>query len=91
MIKMFVGNLPLETSEEDVSRLFSDFGRVRSVHLPLDVFTRRSRGFAFVEMEGHEARAAIAGLDGKSYGGNPLRVRPDQGDHRGRRRGRRRR
>ncbi|MDX9740431.1 MAG: RNA-binding protein [Gammaproteobacteria bacterium] len=77
MKKMFVSNLPQDISEEDVGKLFSGFGKVRSVQLAFDVFSRKCRGFGFVEMEGHEARAAIAGLDGKEYGGKALRVRFD--------------
>jgi RNA recognition motif-containing protein len=80
--KMFVSNLPNDASEEAVGRLFSEYGTVRSVQLATDVFSRQCRGFGFVEMEGHEARAAIAGLDGKSYGGKFLRVRFDEGDRR---------
>lgn len=90
MKKIFISNLPQDTSEEDVDKLFSGFGRVRSVQLALDVFTRKCRGFAFVEMEGHEARAAIAALDGKSYGDKALRVRFEDTSRQARRGGRRR-
>ena len=84
---MFVGNLPLDASEEAVRALFSEFGTVRSIRLAADVFTGKCRGFGFVEMEGHEARAAIAGLDGKSFGDKHLRVRfEDTRKVRGRRR-----
>ena len=83
---MFVGNLPNEASEEYVRGLFSEFGKVRSIRLVTDVFTRKCRGFGFVEMEGHEARAAIAGLNGKSFGGKPLKVAfEDNRESRGRR------
>lgn len=75
MKKMFVGNLPSHASEESVRGLFAEYGTVRSIEVARDIFTRRCRGFGFVEMEGHEARAAISGLDGKSYDGNMLRVR----------------
>lgn len=75
MKKMFVGNLPNDASEEHVRGLFSEFGTVRSIHIVTDVFTGKCRGFGFVEMEGHEARAAIAGLKGKSFGGKPLKVK----------------
>jgi RNA recognition motif-containing protein len=75
MKKMFVGNLPPHASEESVRGLFAEFGTVRSIEVARDIFTRKCRGFGFVEMEGHEARAAISGLDGKSYEGNILRVR----------------
>ena len=72
---MFVGNLPLDATEDSVRALFSEFGTVRSVRLAADVFTGRCKGFGFVEMEGHEARAAIAALDGRDLGGKPLKVR----------------
>jgi RNA recognition motif-containing protein len=88
MKKMYVGNLPADASEQTVGDLFAEFGKVRSIHLVTDVFTRRCRGFGFIEMEGHEARAAIAGLDGKSFGGKSLRVRFEDTERRpgGRRR-----
>jgi len=73
--KMFVGNLPDDATEESVQALFSEFGNVYSSRLVADVFSGKCRGFGFIEMEGHEARAAIAGLDGKMHCGKPLKVR----------------
>ena len=75
MKRMFVGNLSTEVSEQSLRELFSEFGTVRSIDLIADIFTRKCRGFGFVEMEGHEARAAVAGLDGKSFSGKFIRVR----------------
>lgn len=77
MKKLFVANLPREATETSVLAMFSEFGKVRSLKVASDIFTRTCRGFAFVEMEGHEARAAIAGLDGKVVGNHekPLRIR----------------
>lgn len=89
MKKMFVGNLPPHASEESVRALFSEFGTVRSIEVIRDLFTQKCRGFGFVEMEGHEARAAISALDGKTYDGNILRVR--YGEERPRGRGKKRR
>ncbi len=84
---MFVGNLPADASEQAVRELFSEFGTVRSIHLAADIFTGKCRGFGFVEMEGHEARAALAALDGKTFSGKSLRVRfDDPRAHRGRKR-----
>lgn len=85
---MFVGNLPSDASEEDVRALFAPHGTVRSVEVVVDVFSRQCRGFGFVEMEGHEARAAMSALDGKTVGGKALRVRFED-ERRRRRRGRR--
>lgn len=75
MKKIFVGSLPADASEATVRELFSEYGTVRSIHVIADVFTGKCRGFGFVEMEGHEARAAVAGLDGKTFGDKQLRVR----------------
>ncbi len=74
MKKMFVGGLPLESTEETVTEMFEEFGKVRSIKLAADVFSGKCKGFGFVEMEGHEARAAIAGLNGKIVGDKSLKV-----------------
>jgi RNA recognition motif-containing protein len=90
MKKMFVGNLPYDATEESVQALFSEFGTVRSIKLAADVFSGKCKGFGFIEMEGHEARAAIAGLDGKTLGDRSLRVNfENPRELRGRGRGRR--
>jgi RNA recognition motif-containing protein len=73
--KIFVGSLPENATETTVTELFTEFGKVRSIHLVQDVFTRTCKGFGFIEMEGHEARAAIAGLDGRMYEGKQLKVK----------------
>lgn len=75
MKKMFVGNLGPDATEQSVQALFSEFGTVRSIRLVADIFSGKCKGFGFIEMEGHEARAAIAGLDGRNVNGNSLRVR----------------
>jgi RNA recognition motif-containing protein len=84
--KMLVNNLPSDASEDSITQLFSQFGTVRSVYVSSDVFTGKCRGFGSVEMEGHEARAAVAGLNGKMYEGKPLRVRFDDGRGKGKKR-----
>jgi len=75
MKQLYVGNLPPEASENSVRDLFAEFGTVRSIKLVKDIFSGRCRGFGFVAMEGHEARAAISGLNGRMLGEKPLRVR----------------
>jgi len=86
--KLFVGSLPPSTTEDSLQALFSEFGTVRSMNLIKDLFSGNCKGFAFLEMEGHEARAAIAGLDGKSFEGNFLKVKFEEPkkSHKGRRR-----
>lgn len=74
MKKLFVGNLPSDATEASVLALFSEFGKVRSIEVVTDLFSGRCKGFGFIAMEGHEARAAIAKLDGFMYGGKPLKV-----------------
>ena len=87
---MYVGGLPQEATEANVSALFAEYGTVRSIQLATDVFSGRCRGFGFVEMEGHEARAAIAGLDGREFQGKPLKIRFEDPRGRGKGRGKRR-
>jgi len=77
MLKLFVGNLPPEADEKLVRDLFTEFGTVRSLDLAHDIFTGKCKGFCFIEMEGHEARAAQTALDGKPMQGGAgfLKVR----------------
>lgn len=75
MKRIFVGNLPGDATEASVKTLFSQFGTVRSIELVADIFSGKCRGFGFIAMEGHEARAAISALDGNLYCGKPLKVK----------------
>ncbi len=77
MKKLFVGNLPPDATEESIREMFSAYGTVRSISLVSDIFSGRCKGFGFIEMEGHEARAAQAALDGNMIDGTDrsLRVR----------------
>jgi len=89
--KIFVGGLPQDANDASVTELFSEYGKVRSIKLVTDVFSGRCRGFGFIEMEGHEARAAIEALDGRMYNNAPLKVRfEDTTRSKGKGRGRRR-
>lgn len=90
MKTLYVGNLPPETTETDIQQLFSDFGTVRGIKLSTDIFTGRCRGFGLVDMEGHEARAAMEGLDGKMFKDNGLRVHEERAKTKGKGKGRRR-
>ncbi len=78
MKRIFAGNLPPETTEKDLTELFSAHGKVRSIKLPTDLFSGKCRGFGFIEMEGHHARAAIAALNGKDFNGRPLKVNEEK-------------
>ena len=74
MKKLYVGNLPFDTDEEQVRELFSSYGEVRSVDMINDRDTGRFRGFCFVAMDDGPADAAIQALNGYSFGGRPLKV-----------------
>ncbi len=74
MKTMFVRNLAPETREEEVRELFSECGTVRGIKLSMDVFSGKCRGFATIDMEGHEARAAIARLNGRMLNGKAIAV-----------------
>lgn len=85
MKKIFVGSLPPEATQDAVVALFSEYGTVRSIDFARDIFSGKCKGFAFIEMEGHEARAAIAALNRSMMGGNTLKVNLEQPRRRGRR------
>jgi len=73
--KMYVGNLPFKASEADLRDLFSQYGGVTDVFLPMDRESGRPRGFAFVSMDTPEAMtAAINGLNGQEFGGRALTI-----------------
>jgi RNA recognition motif-containing protein len=91
MKKLFVGNLPQDATEESVRSMFAEFGTVRSVSVASDIFTGKCKGFGFIEMEGHEARAAQAALDGNMIGGSDRSLRVRFEDPKAARGGRRRR
>jgi RNA recognition motif-containing protein len=66
-MKIYVGNLAFDVTEDELTSEFSAFGTVESVAIPVDRDSNRPRGFAFVEMPTKsEAIAAIAALNGKS-------------------------
>jgi RNA recognition motif-containing protein len=88
MLRIYAGNLPPDTTEKDLTELFSAHGKVRSIKLMHDVFSGKCKGFGFLEMEGHEARAAIAGLNGKEFRGNLIRVNEERKDEKNGRGGR---
>lgn len=74
MKRLFVGNLPFNTTDEDMQNLFACFGEVNSARVIIDRQTGRSRGFGFVEMSGDDAARAMAELNDSDYGGRKIRV-----------------
>ncbi|MHC4103039.1 MAG: RNA recognition motif domain-containing protein [Planctomycetota bacterium] len=75
MQRIYVGNLSFQTTEQTLSDLFAEHGKVEGVSIITDRITGRSRGFAFVEMaDSAEAKAAMEALNGREFDGRPLRV-----------------
>lgn len=73
--KIYVGNLPFATTDEDLAELFAKHGKVSSAKVITDRETGRSRGFGFVEMEDATAAdEAIRVVDGTEVEGRNLRV-----------------
>ena len=74
MKSIYLGNLPLTATEDEVKELFGQHGEVGSVTLMAHTETGKSRGFGFVEMDPEGAVKAIDALDGTEFGGHTLRV-----------------
>ena len=73
--KLYVGNLPYQTTEADLQALFENSGQVATINVVRDRATGQARGFAFVEMSDVEgAQRAIAELDRHQMGGRSLTV-----------------
>ena len=74
-MKMYVGNLSFETTENDLQDLFEQHGAVNEVQLMMDRMTGKSRGFAFITMnDGAQANAAMSALNGHEVNGRALSV-----------------
>jgi RNA recognition motif-containing protein len=74
-MKLYVGNLSFNTSNQDLTELFGTVGTVQSANVIEDRETGRSRGFGFVEMSSEaEGQNAIAQLNGKEVDGRELKV-----------------
>ena len=74
MTKLYVGNLPFESTDEGVNALFSKHGTVEKVSLITDRDTGRPRGFGFVEMSTADASRAMQALNGTDFEGRTLKV-----------------
>lgn len=74
-MKMYVGNLSFDSTEQDLRTLFSEHGTVSDIFLPTDRDTGRPRGFAFVTMDSKASMIkAIKEMDGKEVAGRNLKV-----------------
>lgn len=74
-MKLFVGNLSFQTTQEDLAQAFAPYGAVDSAVVLTDRATGQSRGFGFVEMSNHkEAQNAMNALNGSQLDGRTLNV-----------------
>ncbi len=74
-VKLYVGNLPFDTTEQAIREMFAQCGTVVSVALIKDRDSGQSKGFAFVEMSSQkEAQNAISTLNGRTVGDRQMKV-----------------
>ena len=74
-MNMYISNLSFHTADDELKKLFEEFGAVSSAKVITDRETGRSRGFGFVEMGSDEdAKKAIQGLNGKEIEGRSMSV-----------------
>lgn len=74
-MKMYIGNLSFDITQQDLESLFSEYGSVKDVHIPTDRDSGRPRGFAFVTMDSKDTmNAVIKAFDGKEIAGRRVTV-----------------
>ncbi len=90
-MNIYAGNLSYDVNEDELNRLFAQFGTVTSARVITDRDTGRSKGFGFVEMpNSEEAKSAIDGLNNTELSGRMLKVNEARPRTEGRRDTRRR-
>ncbi|MEO6891477.1 MAG: RNA-binding protein [Ktedonobacteraceae bacterium] len=77
-MKLYVGRLPYQTTDQDLSDLFGQYGQVLSATVIVDRETGRSKGFGFVEMNDQEAQAAMSQLNNSTLEGRTIIVNEAQ-------------
>ena len=76
-MKIYVGNIPRETSEAEIKEAFEKFGEVSEVILIKDKYTNMLKGFGFIEMpQKEQAETAIKSMEGIMFNGRALVVNP---------------
>ncbi len=74
--KLFVGNLPFSMADADLNSIFSAYGAVTSANVVIDKFSKRSKGFGFVEFENEEdAAKAMEALNNSEQMGRNIAVK----------------
>ena len=80
-IKLFVASLDYEVTEDELNTLFSQFGKIKDLHLALDRETGKSKGFAFVTFENiKDGKKAISKLKNKELNGRKISVQESRQD-----------
>ena len=75
-MNIFISNLNFRLKEEDLVKLFAEYGEVESLRIITDKFSGRSKGFGFVEMSDEAGKAAIEALNGVEIEGRTINVAP---------------
>lgn len=73
MAKLFVGNLPWDTSEEEIKKMLAEYG-VKNISMPKDRETGKFRGFSFAEVDDDKAQQAVTDLNQGEFGGRTIKV-----------------
>ncbi|HYM19790.1 MAG TPA: RNA-binding protein [Candidatus Kapabacteria bacterium] len=73
-MKIYVGGLPYQVTDEQLAQLFASYGDVQSAKIIMDRQSGRSKGFGFVEMEDESGKKAMEELNGAELGGRTLTV-----------------
>ena len=74
-MKLYVGNLSTQITDAQLNDLAKPFGTLVSANVATDRASGASKGFGFIEFSNaEEARAAIAGLDGRDVNGQAIKV-----------------
>ena len=74
-MNIYVGNLPYTISEDELSKIFSEYGEVTSVKIITDKYSGRSKGFGFIEMlNDEEGQKAIGELNDTDVKGRNVKV-----------------
>ncbi len=83
-MRLYVGNLPHQMTEEELQAIFTEAGHVASAKIITDRQTGQPRGFGFVEMETKvEGQKAISMINGRTVDGRPLAVNEARPQHKG--------
>ncbi len=74
-MNIYVGNLPYHVKEDELRKIFENYGEVNSINVIKDRFSGKSKGFAFVEMADEvEAKTAIEAIDGTHLNGREIKI-----------------